>query len=448
MPSARQELLSYLGQPNCYSLRPAVLEPLQLAAARELFAQRREQVQVLARRAQDCGVGSIDQLDDLLPLLFSHTTYKSYPLSFIKQSQWERMTRWLATLSAVPVTGINLDGVVDVDDWVDRLWEAGHLVNTTSGTSGKVSFLNRTHGDDLLLRRCLEVGTCWPQPIKPDNSRHFFFFGPRSGPYLLVISSNQSAELFGRPDSLHYLSNERMKLTSITSAAEMRLKMADGTATPDDIRQFDQAATQQVKERKGRFDEMARRVIELRREPLFLAGAWPQIWDVVQQARAAGVGDGEFHPDTVILSGGGAKGTSLPADFREVIMAFFGPVGTMQAYGMSEMSRGFPLCEAGNYHQVPWIIPFVLDSEGAKSIGPREGRHEGRFAYLDLSNEARWNGLITGDRVTVDFSGHCNCGRDGLVVLPNISRYANLGEEDKIGCAGTIESYIRGSMAQ
>jgi hypothetical protein len=413
-----------------------------------IFAIRRQQVQVLDRRARDCAVSAIDEVDQLIPLLFSHTTYKSYPLAFIKNGLWDRMTRWLGTLSAVSLNGIDLEGIADVDDWVDRLWNAGHLVNTTSGTSGKVSFLNRSRSDDDFLRRSLTVSTCWPNPITPDNSRHYFFFGPRSGPYLLVISANQTASLFGRTDSLNYLSNDRLRLTSITEAAEMRLKMADGTATPEDVRRFEQSTVAQVAERKQRFDAMTQRVIELRSEPLFLSGGWAQIWDVMQQARAQGVRDGDFHPDTVILSGGGSKGTSLPPNYRSVIMEFFGKVRTMQGYGMSEMSRGFPLCEAGNYHQVPWIIPFVLDHEGAKPVGDRTGRVDGRFAYLDLSNEARWNGLITGDRVTIDFSGHCPCGRPGLVVLPDISRYANLGEEDKIGCAGTIESYIRGSMAQ
>jgi hypothetical protein len=101
----------------------------------------------------------------------------------------------------------------------------------------------------------------------------------------------------------------------------------------------------------------------------------------------------------------------------------------------------------GYYHQVPWIIPFVLDREGVKAAGPREGVVEGRFAYLDLSNEARWNGLITGDRVTLDFrETRPETRLPGLVVHPNISRFANIGEEDKIGCAGTIDAYISGEI--
>jgi hypothetical protein len=33
-------------------------------------------------------------------------------------------------------------------------------------------------------------------------------------------------------------------------------------------------------------------------------------------------------------------------------------------------------------------------------------------------------------------------------MLPDISRFAALGEEDKIGCAGTIDGYIKGALTQ
>ena len=41
-----------------------------------------------------------------------------------------------------------------------------------------------------------------------------------------------------------------------------------------------------------------------------------------------------------------------------------------------------------------------------------------------------------------------NSGSMAGVMLPDISRFAGLGEEDKIGCAGTIDGYIRGALAQ
>ena len=94
---------------------------------------------------------------------------------------------------------------------------------------------------------------------------------------------------------------------------------------------------------------------------------------------------------------------------------------------------------------------MVLDDTGEKRLteadaGP-DNRVEGRFAFLDLVFEGRWGGTITGDKVTVDFSPSCPCGRAGPTLLDNITRFASLGEDDYIGCAGTIESYIRGALS-
>lgn len=444
--SARQTLLGMLHRSDCYTLPQAELVPLQLEAARELLAERREQLPILDRRARETGVDSIETLDDLIPLLFSHTSFKSYPNSFVQNGQWDRMTKWLGTLTTRPVDDVDLSDVRDIDDWVDRLWAAGHLVNTTSGTSGKVSFLNRTQADDELLQRCLQQ-LCWPEPIEPKGQHHVFFMGPRSGPYLLLIAANHVARLYGRPDSRHYLSDEPLQLADITRMAEMRLKMAEGRATPSEIAAMEERGRSKGTEVAERFAQMIEKIIALRHEPMIITGGWAQMWHVMERAREAGVPNGDFHPDTVIQSGGGLKGAKLPADYREQIFEFFGNVRTHQGYGMSEMSIGFPMDKDGYYHQVPWIIPFVLDRDGVKPAGPREGVVEGRYAYLDLSNEARWNGLITGDRVAMDFREVRPEARlPGLVVHPNISRYADIGEEDKIGCAGTIDAYINGEI--
>ena len=75
--TARETLLGMLHQPNCYTMSQAELVPLQLEAARELLAERRQQLPILDRRARETGVDRIDRLDDLIPLLFSHTTFKS-----------------------------------------------------------------------------------------------------------------------------------------------------------------------------------------------------------------------------------------------------------------------------------------------------------------------------------------------------------------------------------
>ena len=120
------------------------------------------------------------------------------------------------------------------------------------------------------------------------------------------------------------------------------------------------------------------------------------------------------------------------------------------AYGMTELLAIMPRCEHGRYHQPASLIWLLLDQPGERLLGPEDGEHgivEGRFAFLDLSYEGRWGGLISGDKVQVDFKSTCACGRPGPTILDSITRYSQGGADDHIGCAGTIDAYIKGQLA-
>jgi hypothetical protein len=139
---------------------------------------------------------------------------------------------------------------------------------------------------------------------------------------------------------------------------------------------------------------------------------------------------------------------ALPPDYKEQVAKFYGNVIRPGAYGMTELAQLLPRCEAGHYHRAPGLIMLVLDAPGERLLteaDAKDGLAEGRFAFLDLLYEGRWGGLITGDKVTVDFR-HCACGRPGPTLLDNITRFAQVGEDDHIGCAGTIDGYIRGML--
>src|SRR6266540_1411456 len=151
MTPTRNALLELIVDPDDAYARPtAEITPLQLQAVRELFLQRREQIPLLRKRADDAGIDDIRSLQDIVPLLFAHTVYKSYPPSFVEQGRWDRMLTWLNTLSVDDVTKVDVEGVKDVDDWIVRLWDAGHMVLATSGSSGKCSFLNHSRADSAL----------------------------------------------------------------------------------------------------------------------------------------------------------------------------------------------------------------------------------------------------------------------------------------------------------
>ena len=88
MGPIRRQLLDMILRDDRYDLPAAELEPLRLEAAREYFAERREQIAVLRRRADDTGVTEIRSFEDIVPLLFSHTVYKSYPQNLVEQGKW------------------------------------------------------------------------------------------------------------------------------------------------------------------------------------------------------------------------------------------------------------------------------------------------------------------------------------------------------------------------
>ena len=102
-----------------------------------------------------------------------------------------------------------------------------------------------------------------------------------------------------------------------------------------------------------------------------------------------------------------------------------------------------PRCSHGRYHLPPWLVCLPLNRAGDELLPIDRGEVEGRAAFFDLSLSGRWGGVISGDRIEVDF-GPCTCGAQTPSIRDNIGRYADIEGDDKIGCAGTIDAYVRG----
>src|SRR5262245_43824847 len=123
------------------------VEAAQLAALRRRFETLRPKIEALDKLASRQGVEKLEQLDDVVPVLFDHRVYKSYPLSLIEKRQFPRLTKWLDRLTAHDLTAIPLDGVDSVDAWLSRLDEHGMLVGHSTGTTGKLSFIPRSRSE-------------------------------------------------------------------------------------------------------------------------------------------------------------------------------------------------------------------------------------------------------------------------------------------------------------
>jgi hypothetical protein len=178
---------------------------------------------------------------------------------------------------------------------------------------------------------------------------------------------------------------------------------------------------------------------------------WGGAWGVVERLRAMGVKPGEFHPETVMSLGGGIKGAKLPPDYREQILGFFGvtPDRITASYAMVEMS-GFcaKIQPTESYAVPPWIVPLILDKAGEILLNPADGKGEveGRMAFFDILADGRWGGMISGDKVRVAFGSELEGVK--VPVVHAVNRYQDLEEgEDKLSCAGSIDAYVRGSIA-
>ena len=131
--AAVERLRNLAGASERFDIPAAELLPTQLEAANELLQDRIDKIRLLRNRADQGGMSKIREPADIVPLLFAHTAYKSYPEGWLSEQKWDRMGKWLETVSTHPVTGIDSRAVRNIDEWIERLGAAGHFVSCSSG---------------------------------------------------------------------------------------------------------------------------------------------------------------------------------------------------------------------------------------------------------------------------------------------------------------------------
>jgi hypothetical protein len=104
-----------------------------------------------------------------------------------------------------------------------------------------------------------------------------------------------------------------------------------------------------------------------------------------------------------------------------MIRVFTGIQNWSCAYAMSELTGIMHACPDGYYHVAPYIVPFLLDPKSNAPL-PRKGRQTGRFAALDLLPQHYWGGILTGDKVTMEWDRECPCGRKGVHLHQSVER--------------------------
>lgn len=447
MASAVEKLTGLVEDPGRYDIPNEEIRDLQIEAMNERFQERKDQIKLLAHRAKQAGITEVRSYEDMVPLLFPHTAYKSYPESFLMEEKWDRLGKWLDTVSTYRVPTLDPASIKDIDDWIEKLQESGHYVSCSSGTTGKSAMLVASAKDMEWCKKEAVAAYSWGSGVQPAQDRRIF----STAPVATVPRNQATGEAYQAalqdPDKEGFAyPAPPITVGSLTQMVVLRKKIADGTATPSDIRNYEETAASRQKAMDDAIETAAKAIVEARHDKLHIAGMWAGMYAVAKLVREMGYSAKDFHPDNSFYVGGGLKRAVLPDDYREFVYETFNisPDRNYQNYSMQEFHSGMPRCrQGGRYHLPPWVVPLILDKSGDNLLPITDEEYEGRAAFFDLSIDGRWGGVISGDKVSIDFKP-CACGARGPSIRDNIVRYSDLEGDDKIGCAGTVDAYVRG----
>lgn len=445
------ELLVELSIDDKFSFDSDVLGDLQLTAARKRFAELVDKVPALRRMAEDQKVAEIRDLNDIALLLFPHTLYKSYPLSVLETGRFDRLTKWLDSLTAYDLSGLDVEGCDNIDDWIDLIDAQTPIrIRHSSGTTGKLSFVPQP----LDEYRTTAFG--WMRYFdgfgdEPDagvnravGNYPMVLFGHRWGAMSQARTITALADTFyGGDDSRFIVSNpgrlsaDMLSLGGRMAGAEAKGELGKLALSPTLLARRDLFRREQA-EAPIRLEEFFDKIAALRGQRVIFSGVVPTVVDAVVEGLKRGL-DHLFAPDSFLMMVGGAKGRTLPDDYEGLVETFTNGKYPRPGYGMSEAASTMTrLCPQGHYHLNPNSVPFLLHPETGEIL-PRKGVQTGRFGLFDLACQHRWGGFLTSDEITLDWgdAGGCGCGRKGVFIEGDIRRYAGPGgADDKINCAG------------
>ena len=447
MGEAVERLTRLVDAEDRYDIPFADLRAPQIEAMDERFQERRTQIKLLAHRASEAGITAVRNHEDVVKLLLPHTAYKSYPESWLIGKRWDRLSKWLDTVSThrVPVGAVA--DAADIDGWIEKLADNGFFVSCSSGTTGKSAMLVASRQDMDWCRKEAIAAYSWGSGVKPARDRRMFGMAAvahvarnlATGEAYIAALQDPNYERFAYPVP-------PITVGGLTQMVVLRKAIAEGTAKPGDIAAFEETSAARQKAVDEAVGITARAVVEARHDKLHVTGLWAGLYNVAKAVRDLGYSAKDFHPENSIYVGGGLKRAKLPEDYREFVYETFNvrPERNYQNYSMQELHSGMPRCrQGGRYHVPPWVVPLILDKAGDNLLPMTGSEYEGRAAFFDLSLDGRWGGVISGDKVSIDF-GPCACGAKGPSIRDNIVRYADLEGDDKIGCAGTVDAYVRG----
>jgi hypothetical protein len=430
-----------------HSIPRKELDDLNREAMAIRFADHKESIEAVGKAAARTGITELRDFDDVVPLMFSHAAYKSYPAALLDRKRYDLLTAWLDKLTKHDLSQVDVSGCTDIDSWIEALDEQTPLeVITSSGTTGTLSIIPKDRAGAEINMRSWQVmyfQTFGVEPTAEDLEPEVDVIWPNfaSG----KLGHLRMADMFrrhftgGDPSRFHALYGDAVSTDLMFLASKLRAAASRGELDRIEIDPALLAKRAQLEEMQARMpDDMARflqeKLRELAGKKVFVMGSYNLLYELATEGLARGV-EAVFAPGSVVASGGGAKGIVLPPDWQEPVLRFFGVDGLRMGYGMSEISAMHMMCESGRYHVQPWVIPFVLHPDTNEPY-PREGVQVGRAAFYDPACDSHWSGTMSGDEIELSYEP-CSCGRTTLHIAPEIERFSEKQGDDRITCAAT-----------
>jgi hypothetical protein len=428
------------------------LEDLQREAMARRFAEHRQGIEMVRKLADRLGVEKVQAFDDIVPLFFAHTAFKSYPAALLDDKRFDLMTKWLAKLTPHDLSKVDCAGCDGIEEWIDRLDAQSALrVITSSGTTGTISIIPKDAAGGfytMKLWRLFLFQTFGQEPTAEELEPVVDVIWPNyaSGKlgHLRMVELLKHEFTGGDESRFHPLysdaiSTDLMFLASKLRAAASRGELDRVRIDPKLLARKQEFEAMEARRPQEMMAFFARITRELAGKRVFMTGTYALMYELARAGLEQGVKD-VFAPNSAILTGGGTKGHVLPDDYMDVIRAFLGVERIQEGYGMSEISALHWACDEHRYHVQPWVIPYLLDPDTSEPL-PRGGRQTGRAAFYDLLNASHWGGIISGDEITIDWDTPCPCGLASVPIEHDIVRYSEKQgvEDDRITCQATQE---------
>ncbi|GAA4042753.1 long-chain-fatty-acid--protein ligase [Parerythrobacter jejuensis] len=394
-------------------------EPMQLEAVGARFAHLAEKLPPLRALADQRGIGEIANLDQLPATFFHHSIYKSYPGDALIAGDFATMTAWLENFTTNDLSALDGREFFTIDAWLEAVNTdtAMHVLHS-SGTTGSLSFIPRGKLEQQFSIRHAQM--CMVEIAKP----HAFY--PNKPDYKVIWPSYAAGwsgvltlgEMFrdaycATPEDYHPLVPDRLSADHQLYLMQIENARAAGQEFVGAANDYIQASIDRsfalLGNEKERNAELLRCIAEDWRErKVVYAGGPVVLYNLAKAGLAQGL-ENVLAEGSRIITFGGFKGVSPVGDEEAVIKRFSGVPRIQFLYGMTELPTGFLMCENGRYHIPPWIIPYVLDPEAGEPA-PRQDAQCGIAAFMDLTAQTYWGGLISADHVEMSWNT-CSCGR-------------------------------------